>query len=206
MAPKSLTEKGVFSGMFPAWRSPRVSDTSPTVVPNLMSVDPMSALADVVPKSAVTKRHVSSVAINLCGGRSESRHCDPGGAISEVVALTEAMIVVEVVVDCFPWFSEKPCLFIATSDESLSVALILDFFPVGFVVVIVGGAAVVAVDVVAAPGVLGVCAWFPLVLLLLLWLFSLSSVFSASLSSCWYISSTMGFHNRTLALMNQFDT
>ena len=56
MAPNSLTEKGVFSeGMFPAWRSPRVSDTSPGVVPNLMSVDPMSALADAVPKSAVTK-------------------------------------------------------------------------------------------------------------------------------------------------------
>lgn len=75
MAPKSLTEKGDFSGMFPAWRSPRVSDTSPGVVPNLMSVDPMSALADAVPKSAVTKRHVLSLeAINLCGGRSESKH------------------------------------------------------------------------------------------------------------------------------------
>lgn len=75
MAPKSLTEKGVFSGMFPAWRSPRVSDTSPVaVVPNLMRVDPMSVLADAVPKSAVTKRHVSSVVISLCGGRSESKH------------------------------------------------------------------------------------------------------------------------------------
>lgn len=49
MPPKSLTEKGVLSGMFPAWRSPRVSDTSPAVVPNLMRVDPMSAAADTVP-------------------------------------------------------------------------------------------------------------------------------------------------------------
>lgn len=73
MGPKSLTEKGVvFSGMFPAWRSPRVSDTSPAVVPNLIRVDPMSVVADAVPKSSVTKRHVSSEPINLCGGMSES--------------------------------------------------------------------------------------------------------------------------------------
>jgi len=50
--PKSLMEKvGLFSGMFPAWRNPRVRDTSPAVVvPNLISVDPPAlALLDVVP-------------------------------------------------------------------------------------------------------------------------------------------------------------
>lgn len=120
------------------------------------------------------------------------------------------MVVVAVVdaVDFFAWFSEKPCLlFIATCCEgSLSGALMAsDLLPVGFVAVVVGGGGggAVAVDVVAADGVVGVCAWLPLMLLLL---FSLSSALSASLSSCWYISSTMGFHNRTLALMNQFDT
>lgn len=45
--PKSLSEKGeVLSGMFPAWRSPRVSDTSPAVVPKLIRAELMSALAD----------------------------------------------------------------------------------------------------------------------------------------------------------------
>jgi hypothetical protein len=60
--------------------------------------------------------------------------------------------------------------------------------------------------VVVVVGV-GVCA-SPLLLLLLLACFlSLSSApGSSSLDSCWYISSTMGFHNRTLALMNQFET
>lgn len=91
-------------------------------------------------------------------------------------------------------------LFICASEGSLSVS---DLFPFGGVVVVVGGA--VAVDAVVE-GV-GVCAnWWPL-LLLLLWFLSLSSSApSASLSSCWYMSSTMGFHKRTLALMNQFDT
>ena len=68
---------------------------------------------------------------------------------------------------------------------------------------IVGGVVVVVVDavgVVAAVVVgVGVCAR-PLLL------FSLSSEPSSSLFSCWYISSTMGFHNRTRALMNQFET
>lgn len=52
MPPKSLTEKGVFSGMFPAWRSPSVSDTSPGVVPNLMRVEEAmseAAAAEAVP-------------------------------------------------------------------------------------------------------------------------------------------------------------
>lgn len=122
------------------------------------------------------------------------------------------MVVVVDAVDFFAWFSEKPCLlFIARCCEgSLSGALMVsDLLPVGFVVFVVvdgggGGAVAVAVDVVAADGVVGICAWLPL--MLLLWSFSLSSALSASLSSCWYISSTMGFHNRTLALMNQFDT
>ena len=33
-----------------------------------------------------------------------------------------------------------------------------------------------------------------------------SSSSPSSLLSCWYMSSTMGFHNRTRAFMNQFDT
>lgn len=45
MPPKSLTEKGVVSGMLPAWRRPRVRETSPAVVPNLMRVDSMSGVA-----------------------------------------------------------------------------------------------------------------------------------------------------------------
>ena len=96
---------------------------------------------------------------------------------------------------------------IATSEGSLSVALILDLLTVVGVVGVDGGGAV-AVDVVAGVGVCadaGPVAMWPL----LLWFFSLSSAAAAtsgSLSSCWYISSIMGFHNRTLALMNQFDT
>lgn len=127
--------------------------------------------------------------------------------------MAEAIIVVAVaLVGCFAWFSEKPCLlFIATSEESFSIALISDLLPAGFVIVGCDGvvAVGVAVDVVVvAVGVVGVCARLPalLLMLLLLWLVSLSSALSASLSSCWYISSTMGFHKRTLAFMNQFDT
>lgn len=97
-----------------------------------------------------------------------------------------------VVVDCI--------VLIATSEGSFSEALKSDLLAGG---VVVGGGAAVAVDVVAAAaavdGVVGVwaCCW-PLLLF--------SEADSASLSSCWYMSSTMGFHNRTLAFMNQFDT
>lgn len=122
----------------------------------------------------------------------------------------------------FAWFSEKGCLLIARSEGSLSGALKSDLLPVGVVVVgaaaavvgaPAGGAAADADAVVVDGGVadvdvgIGVCAAWPL---LLLWTFlislSLSSGMSSSLVSCWYISSTMGFHNRTLAFMNQFDT
>lgn len=60
-----------------------------------------------------------------------------------------------------------------------------------------GGVVLIAVVVVVGGGALGVgvCA-LPL----------LCSFAESSLASCWYISSTMGFHNRTLALMNQFET
>lgn len=98
-----------------------------------------------------------------------------------------------VVVDCI--------VLIATSEGSFSEALKSDLLAGGVVVGAGGGA--VAVDVVAAAaavdGVVGVfaCCW-PLLLF--------SEADSASLSSCWYMSSTMGFHNRTLAFMNQFDT
>ena len=109
------------------------------------------------------------------------------------------VLVLAVLHCCFAWLSEKPCLFITTSEGSLSTALISDLLPVGVVavavvvvggggvvvVVVGGGGAVVAVDVVAAPdAVVGVCAWWPLLLLLLLWFISLSSAHSASLSSC----------------------
>jgi len=185
--------------MFPAWRSPRVSDTSPAVVPNLMSVDPMSALPEMVPKSAATtlpRRHVSSAAIDLCWCMSElswaaGKHWDAGGATSEVVVVELA---------CFAWFSEKHCLLIAISEGSLSDALTSDLLPVGVVVAIVVAAGPVVDAGVAADAVgVGVCAR-PLLSP------SLSSVVSSSFVSCWYISSTMGFHNRTLALMNQFET
>jgi len=194
MPPKSLTENGVFSGMFPAWRSPSVSDTSPAVVPNLISVEPMSEAPGPVPNSVATRlpcRQESSAPIDR--GSSE------GGATSEAVAVVEELGCV----------SEKaPCgllLFIGASEGSLSVSDLLAVGGVVAVDVVGGGGGAVAVDAVVE-GV-GVCAiWWPL-LLLLLWFLSLSSSApSASLSSCWYMSSTMGFHNRTLALMNQFDT
>lgn len=67
MPPKSLTEKGggALSGRLPpAWRSPKVRETSPAVVPNLMRVEePMSELPEVVPYSGAMRRHVSS---DLC--------------------------------------------------------------------------------------------------------------------------------------------
>lgn len=104
------------------------------------------------------------------------------------------------------WFSEKHCLLIAISEGSLSDALTSDLLPVGVVVaVVVVAVAGPVVDAgVAADAVgVGVCAR-PLLFGFLSP--SLSSVPSSSFVSCWYISSTMGFHNRTLALMNQFET
>ena len=100
------------------------------------------------------------------------------------------------------WFSEKHCLFIAMSEGSLSHALISDLLPVGVVVVnivVVVVVGVVVVDAVVVPVVVGVgvCAIRPRLLS-----FSLSSDASSSFVSCWYIASTMGFHNRTRALMN----
>lgn len=118
------------------------------------------------------------------------------------------MTVVVELDSCFVWFSEKPCLLMTTSEGSLSVSDLLAVVGVVGAVAVGGGGGAVAVDVVGVE----VCAvaWCPLLLLLLLWfLSSLSSAAappSASLSSCWYMSSTMGFHNRTLAFMNQFDT
>lgn len=102
-----------------------------------------------------------------------------------VVGVVE-LAIMGVGIACFAWFSEKHCLLIARSEGSLSEAFISDLLPAPVVVGVV-----VAVDV-ATVGV-GVCA------------LSLSSA-SSSFVSCWYISSTMGFHNRTLALMNQFET
>lgn len=167
----------------------------------------MSALAVMVPKSAATtlpRRQVSSAAADLWVCRSGlslvvGKHRDTSGATSEVVVVELA---------CFAWFSEKHCLLIAMSEGSLSGALTSDLLPVGVVVVIVAAGVVVVAGPVVDAGVaavvgVGVCAR-----LLLFWLFSpsLSSDASSSLLSCWYISSTMGFHNRTLALMNQFET
>ena len=114
------------------------------------------------------------------------------------------MVVVVVGVHCFAWFSEKHCLLIEMSEGSFSMALISDLLPAGVVVVAV---VVVGVDaaVAAAPAVVegvDVCAS-----LLLFGFLSLSLLSpSSSLASCWYMSSTMGFHNRTLAFMNQFET
>lgn len=74
MPPKSVTEKGEVSGMLPAWRSPKVSDTSPAVVPNLIIVAPiLLPLAEVVPHSCPATmlpcRHVSSS--SPCRGSSD---------------------------------------------------------------------------------------------------------------------------------------
>ena len=116
----------------------------------------------------------------------------------------------------FAWFSEKHCLLIAKNEGSFSESLISDLLPVAVIAAAAAAAAAVVSVAVAVVAVLvaavedgvvevvalgvGVCA----MLLPLLWLGSLSS--ASSLASCWYISSTMGFHNRTLALMNQFET
>lgn len=86
----------------------------------------------------------------------------------------------------FAWLSVKlHCLLIAMNEGSFSWAVEL----------LGGGGGVIAAVEVAVGGGVGVCA-LPL----------LCSLPDSSLASCWYISSTMGFHNRTLALMNQFDT
>lgn len=140
------------------------------------------------------------------------KHCETGAATSDiVVAMVVLVLLLAIVVVlgccCFAWFSEKHCLFIAMSEGSLSHALISDLLPVGVVVVnivvVVVVVGVVVVDAVVVPVVVGVgvCAIRPLLLS-----FSLSSGESSSFVSCWYISSTMGFHNRTRALMNQFET
>lgn len=138
------------------------------------------------------------------------KHCEAGGATSDiVVAMVLVLLLLPIVVVlgcCLAWFSEKHCLFIAMSEGSLSHALISDLLPVGVVVVnivVVVVVGVVVVDAVVVPVVVGVgvCAIRPLLLS-----FSLSSDASSSFVSCWYISSTIGFHNRTRALMNQFET
>lgn len=161
------------SGRLPAWRRPRVRETSPAVVPNRMSVDPMSGLVEVVPKSEVTRlprRQVSSTGSRWC--RSESwlvgKHWDTGGggdtsAEVEVVVVVVVVVVVGRIVDvvCFAWFSEKRCLLIAMSEGSPSGALISDLLPV---VVVVVGSVIDAVVAAAPPpppaaaGVVGVCA------------------------------------------------
>lgn len=98
------------------------------------------------------------------------------------------------------WLSEKHwLLLIATNEGSFSGALISDLLAGEGVIAV----ADVAVVVVVAGGLalsVGVCA------LVLLWSRSCSVDAASSLASCWYISSTMGFHKRTLALMNQFET
>ena len=139
------------------------------------------------------------------------KDCEMGGATSVAVVLVMEvvvvvgglviMVVVVVGVHCFAWFSEKHCLLIEMSEGSFSMALISDLLPAGVVVV--------GVDAAVAPAVVegvDVCALL-LLLLLLFGFLSLSLLSpSSSLLSCWYISSTMGFHNRTLAFMNQFET
>lgn len=132
--------------------------------------------------------------------------------VGEVVVEGLLIMVVVVVlgVHCFAWFSEKHCLLIAMSDGSFSMALISDLLPAG-VVVVVAVVVVVGVDAAVAAAAsavvegVDVCALL-LLLLLLFGFLSLSLSVSPSLVSCWYISSTMGFHNRTLAFMNQFET
>lgn len=58
----------------------------------------------------------------LCGGSSESKHCDTGGATPEAVVMGAIMAVLLVVeLACFAWFSEKPCLLIAAREGSLSI-------------------------------------------------------------------------------------
>ena len=117
-----------------------------------------------------------------------------------VIMVVVVVVVVEEEVESFVWFSEKHCLLIARSEGSFSLALISDLFPDSMVVAVAAGAEDPVVVVVGV----GVCAT---PLLLLACFLSLSSApGSSSLDSCWYISSTMGFHNRTLALMNQFET
>lgn len=139
-------------------------ETSPAVVPNLMSVDPMSGLVEVVPKSEETRlprRQVSSTGSRWC--RSESwvvgKHWDTGGG-GDTSAEVEVVVVVVGIVDvaCFAWFSEKHCLLIAMSEGSPSAALISDLLPVA-VVVVVGVVDAVAAAAPPAPveGV-GVCA------------------------------------------------
>lgn len=127
----------------------------------------------------VPRRQLSSTIGILWWRLSESLY----GAASVTAIAVEAAAVVE---GCLGWISDKDCLLIAMSEGSLSWALISDLLPVG----------VVDDDAAAAEGV-GVCALFGF--------FSVSSS-SSSFVSCWYISSTIGFHKRTLALMNQFDT
>lgn len=129
-------------------------ETSPAVVPNLMSVDPMSGLVDVVPKSEETRlprRQVSSTGSRWC--RSESwvvgKHWDTGGGGDTSAEMEVVVAVVGIVeVACFAWFSEKQCLLIAMSEGSPSVALISDLLPVAVVVV---GGTVLAAAVAAAP-------------------------------------------------------
>lgn len=139
-------------------------ETSPAVVPNLMSVDPMSGLVEVVPKSEETRlprRQVSSTGSRWC--RSESwvvgKHWDTGGG-GDTSAEVEVVVVVVGIVEvaCFAWFSEKHCLLIAMSEGSPSAALISDLLPVA-VVVVVGVVDAVAAAAPPAPveGV-GVCA------------------------------------------------
>lgn len=136
-------------------------ETSPAVVPNLMSVDPMSGLVEVVPKSEETRlprRQVSSTGSRWC--RSESwvvgKHWDTGGGGDTSAEVEVVVGIVEVA--CFAWFSEKHCLLIAMSEGSPSAALISDLLPVA-VVVVVGVVDAVAPAAPPAPveGV-GVCA------------------------------------------------
>lgn len=119
--------------------------------------------------------------------------------------LCEVVKVVDMVgVGWSAWFSEKHRLLIAPSEGSLSgPVLISDLLPAVVAVVVVAAAALVA-EAVDGVGSVGVCAVEPLVSPFGFLSISLSSV--SSLVSCWYMSSTMGFHNRTLALMNQFET
>lgn len=135
-------------------------ETSPAVVPNLMSVDPMSGLVEVVPKSEETRlprRQVSSTGSRWC--RSESwvvgKHWDTGGGGDTSAEVEVVVGIVEVA--CFAWFSEKHCLLIAMSEGSPSAALISDLLPVAVVVVGVVDAVAAAAPPAPVEGV-GVCA------------------------------------------------
>lgn len=178
--PKSRTENWLFSdGLPPACRSPRVSDTSP-VVPNLAGA---GAPSDEAAPAVVPNRYTS-----LAGT------CGMMRTLSSLPPLE------------WPWWEKAtPGGRVSEEETKWCCLLMEDELAEGSP----------SAGALASPtlrtccvcccccccdgGGGGDCALWRLVSP-----FSLSS--PSSLNSCWYMSSTMGFHRRTRALMNQLET